>query len=265
MQRMSGREGGVVLTNGVALPAINATAGQLERWRILNASPSRFYELSLKGHRFVVLGVDGGRLAAASQVETIGLVPGERVEVLVSPATPGDYALETLAVDRGTAGMGMTIPISGAASIARFTVSGTPAVPASTSVPLPAMENLSTLTPQASRELTFSMQGMNFRIDGREFDAARIDIRPRFDTLEEWTVRNSSTMDHPFHLHVWPFQVVASSSGLVPSGWKDVVNVPAGGWVRFRVRFDGLTGKTVFHCHILDHEDLGMMGVVEVA
>ena len=108
------------------------------------------------------------------------------------------------------------------------------------------------------------MQGMNFFIDGRSFNADRTEIRGRLGTIEEWTIRNSSTMDHPFHIHVWPFQVVSQSNGLTIEGWKDVVNVPAGGWVRVRIPFADIAGKTVYHCHILDHEDMGMMGVIEV-
>ena len=69
-------------------------------------------------------------------------------------------------------------------------------------------------------------------------------------------------MDHPFHLHVWPFQIV---DGPPTSGWKDTVNVPANSSVDIVVTFADLTGTTVYHCHILDHEDLGMMGVIEVS
>ena len=50
-----------------------------------------------------------------------------------------------------------------------------------------------------------------------------------------------------------------------PLGWKDTVDIPAGGWVRIRIRFADFTGRTVYHCHILDHEDLGMMGIIEVS
>jgi FtsP/CotA-like multicopper oxidase with cupredoxin domain len=103
-----------------------------------------------------------------------------------------------------------------------------------------------------------------FLIDGRSFDPDRVDLRARLGTVEEWTVRNTSTMDHPFHLHVWPFQVVEQSRGTPAAGWKDVVNVPAGGWAKVRIRFADFGGKSVFHCHILDHEDMGMMGTIEV-
>ena len=70
-------------------------------------------------------------------------------------------------------------------------------------------------------------------------------------------------MDHPFHLHVWPFQLVDPNADGAPD-WRDTVNVPAGGRVRIRVRFEDVAGRTVYHCHVLDHEDNGMMGVIEV-
>jgi FtsP/CotA-like multicopper oxidase with cupredoxin domain len=68
-------------------------------------------------------------------------------------------------------------------------------------------------------------------------------------------------MDHPFHLHVCPFRVIEDAQ---ESGWKDTVNVPAGGSVRVAVPLTGIAGRTVYHCHILDHEDLGMMGQFRV-
>jgi FtsP/CotA-like multicopper oxidase with cupredoxin domain len=106
-----------------------------------------------------------------------------------------------------------------------------------------------------------SGSGMAFTIDGKTFDGARVDTSTRLGTTEDWIVRNTSAMDHPFHLHVWPFQVV---DGPATSGWKDTVNVPANGAVRIRIPFRDYDGTTVYHCHILDHEDLGMMGVIDV-
>ena len=78
-------------------------------------------------------------------------------------------------------------------------------------------------------------------------------------------ITNTSSMDHPFHLHAWPFWVIDRTSGPpdVP-GWKDTVNVPANSTVTVRVPFTDITGRTVYHCHILDHEDQGMMGVIQV-
>ena len=72
-------------------------------------------------------------------------------------------------------------------------------------------------------------------------------------------------MDHPFHLHVWPMQVLSIAGVTIDAPtWQNVVNVPAGGSTVVRIAFEAHTGRTVYHCHILDHEDNGMMGVIEV-
>ena len=122
----------------------------------------------------------------------------------------------------------------------------------------------------ARRRLDFSMGmgsgmgqvGMGFTINGKEFDAGRIDEVVSVGTVEEWTLTNSSPMDHPMHLHVWPMQLIEDGGRSIPgSRWQDVVNIPAGRKVL--VSFDDFPGRTVFHCHILDHEDRGMMGVIE--
>ncbi|MGQ1839707.1 multicopper oxidase family protein [Kocuria turfanensis] len=105
---------------------------------------------------------------------------------------------------------------------------------------------------------------MSFTIDGERFDAERTDQRVAVGTVEEWTLTNSSPMDHPMHLHVWPMQVVQDEDHDVGAPlWLDVVNIPAFGEVVVRVAFDDFGGRSVYHCHILDHEDLGMMGTLE--
>ena len=106
---------------------------------------------------------------------------------------------------------------------------------------------------------------MSFTINGESFDPNRINISAKLGTTEDWVIANTSAMDHPFHLHAWPFRVIERSSGpQAMAGWKDTVNVPANGTVRIRIPFTDIVGRTVYHCHILDHEDQGMMGVIEV-
>ena len=108
--------------------------------------------------------------------------------------------------------------------------------------------------------------GQNFTIDGKSFDETRIDQQVPLGGVEEWTITNTSSMDHPFHLHVWPMQVI-SIGGDSPSEphWQDVVDVPARASTVVRIAFEDFGGKAVYHCHILDHEDNGMMGVIEVS
>jgi FtsP/CotA-like multicopper oxidase with cupredoxin domain len=105
----------------------------------------------------------------------------------------------------------------------------------------------------------------SFTIDDRLFDPDRVDQRAARGAVEEWTIINTSEMDHPFHLHVWPMQVVRIDGTHVESPtWQDVVTVPARSSTVVRIKFDRYTGRTVYHCHVLDHEDLGMMGVIQV-
>jgi FtsP/CotA-like multicopper oxidase with cupredoxin domain len=105
---------------------------------------------------------------------------------------------------------------------------------------------------------------MVMTIDGRPFDPTRTDVVTRLGTVEEWTYVNHTGMDHPMHLHVWPMQVVAVDGRPVEGVvYQDVVRVSAGGETTVRIPFEDFDGRTVHHCHINDHEDAGMMAVVE--
>ncbi|WP_437984839.1 multicopper oxidase domain-containing protein [Sorangium sp. So ce117] len=80
-----------------------------------------------------------------------------------------------------------------------------------------------------------------------------------------WTIENTMEFDHPFHLHGFFFQVLGADGQPVrPLAWKDTVNVPVDGAARFAVRYDNRPGMWMFHCHILDHADAGMMGMLQV-
>ena len=277
MEQMIGREGELLLANGEVKPRIAAHPGERERWRILNACVSRYLQLRLDGQRMQLLGVDSGRFGVPETVETILLEPGNRADLLVT-MVEGTAELATLPYDRGGPGGMMgpgARPRSGRASLATLTVAGAP-VPAAPDVPvLRAPRDLRSRAVTGRRELTFAMgmggmmggggSMMSFTINGREFDPERVDATVEAGSVEEWTLTNTSPMDHPVHLHVWPMQVTESAGrGLDGAVWQDVVNVPARGQVRVRIAFDDFVGRSVYHCHILDHEDNGMMGVIEV-
>jgi FtsP/CotA-like multicopper oxidase with cupredoxin domain len=107
--------------------------------------------------------------------------------------------------------------------------------------------------------------GMGFVINGQPFDPDRIDTRVSLSSTEDWLIVNDDVMDHPFHLHVNPFQVISRAGRPeAQRRWKDTVQVKAGEEVRIRVTFKDFTGRTVYHCHNLDHEDLGLMGVLQI-
>ncbi len=105
--------------------------------------------------------------------------------------------------------------------------------------------------------------GMRFLINGREFDHLRIDDRVRLGDIEEWEYINNTDMDHPMHVHTNPFQRVGADGQAEPA-WLDGIVVPARRRERIRIRFTDFVGATVQHCHILDHEDLGMMSTMQV-
>jgi FtsP/CotA-like multicopper oxidase with cupredoxin domain len=117
------------------------------------------------------------------------------------------------------------------------------------------------------RHLTFSEDTANnrFLIDGHQFDATRVDQVVRLGATEEWVIRNASQEMHPFHIHVNDFQVMSVNGRPYRArSLQDTVPLPPGGTVRIRMRFRDFLGAFVYHCHILAHEDGGMMGVVEV-
>ena len=280
MEQMMGREGTLVLVNGQATPVLEARPGDRERWRVVNACSARYLSLRLDGRRVQLLGRDSGRLALPLEVEDVLLAPGNRADLVVT-ARRGRSVLRAEPFDRGgmmgaMMGGGSPSRIGRSVQLATLDVRGSPQPELA---PLPRQatpRDLRGSQVSRSRVLTFQMgmggammggggsQGMmSFTIDGKKFDAARVDQNVTVGAIEEWTIRNDGPMDHPFHLHVWPMQLIRDNGESVEtSSWLDVVNVPARGEVTVRIAFDDYGGRTVYHCHILDHEDRGMMGVV---
>ena len=280
-EKMLGREGELVLVDGQLRPTLDARPGERERWRIVNSCPSRFLQLRLDGHQLDLLATDIGRLAEPRRVEELEVLPSGRVDVLVTVGQ-GTGELQGLAAPRMRKGDG---GLSGApGALATLQVAGDP-VPALPPVPAyPQLLDLRGVEPAARRRLVLGIDrsgggheddgsdhgddhgagGMVMTIDGRPFDPARTDQVTRLGTVEEWTYVNHTGMDHPMHLHVWPMQVVSIDGRPVEDVvYRDVVRVSAGGETTVRIPFEDFDGRTVFHCHINDHEDAGMMAVVE--
>jgi len=272
MTRMQGREGGVVMVNGQVGGTMLARPGERERWRVVNACASRYLRLRLDGQALTLLGIDGGRYDEPHPVEEVVLTPGNRADLLVTMSS-GASVLRTLPFDRGGSGMGTPASNTTGADLATLTVVGDSEAEASP-IPLqPAQRDLRLESVTGQRTITLAMGGgggmgggMQFTIDGKQFDHERIDTEVAPGAIEEWQIVNTSTMDHPFHLHVWPMQLVEANGAAVAGiDYRDVVPVPANGRAIVRIAFEGLTGRTVYHCHILDHEDQGMMGVIRTA
>ncbi len=266
MERMMGREGELVLVNGQAAPVLTARPGERERWRVVNACSSRFLSLRLDGQQVQLLGRDLGPFAEAREVEEVLLTPGSRADLAVTTGE-GRSALVAMPVDRGGGMMMGQVGTDEVVELATLDVSGAPASAPAALPTHPAPRDLREAGVDGRRELVFAMGmgpgGGSFTIDGRAFDHERIDQEVALGSVEEWTIFNDSPMDHPFHLHVWPMQLVEENGQPVETPtWLDVVNLPARGWVKVLIAFERFGGKTVYHCHILDHEDLGMMGII---
>ena len=259
----NGREGDVVFVSGEVMPTLTIRAGEVHRWRIVNASAARVYRLSLPGHTFLHVGNDGGLFEKPVEVSEILVANGERVELLVrATEAPGSRTvLQALPYDRY---IPQTRPRIWQATRDLLTLQYTEQPPVKTVRlpqvlrPIPALDT----TGVTVRQLMVLTQGM---INGRLMDPDRVDVESALGATEIWEIENLVGMDHPFHLHGFQFQVLERNGVPEPfRSWKDVVNVPKHGTARFIVRYDDYRGKWMFHCHILDHEDHGMMGILQV-
>ncbi|WP_432745941.1 multicopper oxidase family protein [Methylobacter sp. G7] len=272
---MSGKEGNVMMVNGKVNPVLNMKPGQVQRWKIVNASNARFYKLSLGSHNLQVIGSDGGLLNKPYAQSSILLSPGERVDVMVKVSTTkGYYKLLSNPYDRGMSMMSG----GGSQQITLLTVNVTGTAVTNS---IPGTINASAVklavpagTP--TRQITLSMGmmgGMEAYINGIAFSETNAyTAHSSVNTYEIWEVFNQSMMDHPFHQHVNPAQVISISGGdsaykslyTTSPAWKDTVIVPKGGSVKLLVPIKDYTGITMFHCHILEHEDIGMMGLWDI-
>ena len=141
------------------------------------------------------------------------------------------------------------------------TTSEPPVAPVTIPTTLRKIVRLDPAAATAVRTVVFG-QGM---INGKLMDMGRVDISTHVGATEIWEIENVVGMDHPFHLHGFQFQVLDRDGVAEPFlAWKDMLNIPKHSTARIIVRYDDYPGKWMFHCHILDHEDHGMMGVLEV-
>ncbi|HEV2642620.1 MAG TPA: multicopper oxidase family protein [Candidatus Elarobacter sp.] len=259
----NGREGNVLFVNGQIMPALAIRSGEVQRWHVINASASRVYRLAIPGQTLLHVGNDGGLFEHPVEVKDVVLANSERVELLVrGTGSPGSRAeLQTLPYDRYVpqtrpANWNVAHPL-----LALRYSSAPPMTPVAVPSTLRRIPALDTTKATATHVVVLS-QGM---IDGRMMDMHRVDVSAPIGATEIWQVENVVGMDHPFHLHGFQFQVLDRNGVPEPfRSWKDVVNVPKHESVRFIVRYADYPGKWMFHCHILAHEDHGMMAILEV-
>jgi FtsP/CotA-like multicopper oxidase with cupredoxin domain len=263
-----GREGETVLVNGHVKPVLLARPGRRQRWRLVNAARSRYFQIAIEGQRFTRIGGDGGFLEAPIESERLVLTPGQRADVLITPqGKPGsELAVRWIPYDRGF-GSTFRRPAVDIATL-RFAEAG-----AGTNAPVPAhLRTIPRLDPAGAAvqdiHLTSAviMGKLVMGINGKPADESD-PIHARVGETQVWNITNEIDFAHPFHIHGFFFQVLSAtnqdgSAVPVPLEWRDTADVPTQGKMSLVVRFDERPGMWMFHCHILDHADAGMMGMV---
>ncbi|HYG21952.1 MAG TPA: multicopper oxidase family protein [Verrucomicrobiae bacterium] len=262
--RETGVLGDTILVNGVVQPYLKV-ARRKYRLRIINASNARAYQLQLStAEPLIHIATDGGLLPKPAPQAVIDLAPFERVDVVVDF---GAYTLGTQVVlKNGGSGAGSL------GSIMRFDVD-IPAVDDST-VPdcLSAWEDLPVDAQTPTREFVLNRKsspaGTVWTINDELYEMSNPPLaQVKHGALERWRFLNPTNHPHPVHIHLIQFQVLNING--VPQdparhGWKDVLVAPPGGEITVAARFKGYTGRYLFHCHNLEHEDLGMMADYEI-
>ena len=262
VEHHDGREGDTRLVNGKAEPVLTIAAGQVERWRVINASSARYIRLSVGGKPFTLLGTDGGLLEAPVAMNEFLLATADRADIAVGPFAEGaSLAIDALQYLRKTMRKRKD---------ERFaTLRVGPPRPSSAHIP----ERLRSIAPLAPADASpnrtvklgvkFSLRHLVDFVVNRE--RHHQDKPVKAGELQVWDVVNTTLMDHPFHLHGFFFQVL-SVNGKPPEwrSWEDVVNVPPRATVRIAWLPDDRPGSWMYHCHILEHHASGMMGHFDV-
>jgi suppressor of ftsI len=251
--------GDQIAVNGTVGPYVDVTT-DLVRLRILNASPARVYRFGMADDReLALIATDGGLLEAPYLTSAVQLSPGERAEVVVR-MTPG----ETVALRSSPPDLGVNNAAGNGGSDAFdvLELRAAPTLESRAQVPdvLAPIERLG----PATVERTFRFDGMN--INNEPMKMSHINETVTLGTTEVWAVRNEQSQPHSFHVHDVQFQVQSvdgSAPGAELSGWKDTIYLRPGVDYRLVMQFTDYSDPNVpymYHCHLLWHEDRGMMG-----
>lgn len=258
-----GREGSRVLVNGKILPTVAAREGVPQRWRVVNAARSRYFRFAVPGQPLVSIGGDGGLSESPLPVDEVTLAPGERAELYLLPVEGQSVVIPLLDANR------FHLPSENdPKDLMRLELADEP--PGYGAPPLPERlaEIASIDTTGAQRQAVEFMEqgdadGAVLGINGQT--GGSLMFSAKTNTVETWTLTNTTNYDHPFHLHGFFFQVLdIDGAGPPVRAWRDTVSLVPGETVRIAIPFDDRAGMWMFHCHILDHADLGMMAMLHL-
>lgn len=255
---------GIRTVNGLVNPTIKIQPGETQFWRIGNIGADKYYKLVLEGHTFFEIATDGNRHNRVVKKQVNLIPPSSRSEVFIQGGAPGIYELKALAFNTGP--QGDSYPET---TMATLVVEGPVRRPFPIPSELPPVPDLRNQPIDVHRTVVFSEtpDGNTFFVNGQEFGMNRIDTIVKLGSLEQWTIRNISGELHVFHIHQLDFQVTEVNGVQQPFiGYQDTINVPVQGRVKILIPFTNpvIVGKFVYHCHILEHEDKGMMAVIQV-
>ena len=285
---MMGYKGNVILVNGTANPHV-VLRRQRTRLRILNGSNSRIYTLGRDdGADLIVVGSDGGLLEQPARLRRVRLGPGERIEMLVDMQSDQSLRLMSYPDRVAGGGMGPGMMMGGMAGNAEtfpiIELRAERLETADLSLPERLIQVPNWTAAQAARTRSFQLEmpmmgmmmgaagmGGTMGINGRAMDMGRIDERVSLGSVEIWQIRNTTPLAHPFHIHGVQFRTL-DRNGRPPlpheGGLKDTVLVDPDSTVRVITEFSDFADPKrpyMYHCHILEHEDAGMMGQFVVA
>lgn len=253
-----GTIGDTLLVNGTLNPKLTVGKEKV-RLRLLNGSNAREYTFKLNtGEEFQQIATDGGLLNEPQSMKEITLTPGERAEIIVD-FSKNDGKSEIALVNEEDA---ILLPF-------KIDEERTNSLEISNTLNDYAVTEEEKNLP-VTKKLELYGMGADVTINGKQFDMNRIDFTQKQGETEIWEIYNKpdamSGMTHPFHIHGTQFKIVSIDGKEPPvslQGWKDTVAIEAGQTVKLAVKFNN-KGIYMFHCHVLEHEENGMMGQVEV-
>ena len=260
----------LITINGQVQPRIDIQPGETQRWRLLNASYERFLKiLPMEGARYWQLSQDATTFAHPKRVGQLWLAPGQRMDVLVQAGPKvGSFPLVQAAFNQRPTPYGKQPRVQ----VATLRVSGASQTPQEIPANLLPMRDLRgpEVKIAARHTIRFSQSPPDFFIDGAMFHQHNGEAGPTFvatvNTVQEWKIANDSPEWHSFHIHINDYQVVRRDGKELKGEpeWADSVAIPPGKTITLRLPFDDFTGTFVFHCHVLVHEDHGMMAIMKV-
>lgn len=264
--------------NALLAPTLRMAPGAVERWRLVAANYHDLLHIEVRrigsGETIPLhpIAYDGIPVREVRSTSRVRLAPGNRIDVLVQPLEKGEYEIYKI----GDGGQFDTQPEDQV--IGFLKVGGTPSGQMTIPKRIPAEYSHADVAEDVTyrRKVLYSIisegkgKAPRFVIDNHEFEPGRVDQLMKLGAIEEWRIENDSDAMHPFHIHVNPFQIVESSDPQIkPRTWLDTVPIPPAsdgvpGYVVMRTRVERFIGDFVQHCHILGHEDRGMMQLIRI-